>query len=140
RERTDVGCRQCLRARRRADRRGVVSLLLGPDEGLLAYVDVRRKLRAVESQRREDADIPLDAIVGSVGRYQDFTRSFLPRRDADAGRWAGVQQAMTGLEGLPPIEVYRLGEAFFVKDGNHRVSVARQLGAKQIDAYVTEVA
>lgn len=137
---SSAALRDFQRARRRADLRVVLSLLWGPDEGLLAYDDVRRKLRAVETQRREHAYIPLDAIVGSVGRYQDFTRSFLPRRDADAGRWAGVQQAMTGLEGLPPIEVYRLGEAFFVKDGNHRVSVARQLGAKQIDAYVTEVA
>src|SRR5690606_23873471 len=137
---SSAALRDFQRARRRADLRVVLSLLWGPDEGLLAYDDVRRKLRAVETQRREHAYIPLDAIVGSVGRYLDFTRSFLPRKDADAGRWVGVQQAMTGLEGLPPIEVYRLGDAYFVKDGNHRVSVARQLGATKIDAYVTDVA
>ncbi len=128
------------RARRRADLRAVLAALSGHDERLLAYDDVRRKLKAIETPKRELAYIPLDAIVGSVGRYQDFTRSFLPRRAADAGRWVGVQRAMTGLAGLPPVEVYRLGDAYFVKDGNHRVSVARQLGAKQIDAYVTEVA
>ncbi|MCZ7600047.1 MAG: hypothetical protein M5U09_23090 [Gammaproteobacteria bacterium] len=59
--------------------------------------------------------------------------------DEDRGRWVGVKLAMTGLEGVPPIEVYRLGDAYFVKDGNHRVSVARQLGSKYIQAYVTPV-
>src|SRR5690606_11426800 len=55
------------------------------------------------------------------------------------GRWVGVRLAMTGLEGVPPIELYQVGDAYFVKDGNHRVSVARQLGAKTINAYVTPV-
>jgi hypothetical protein len=77
--------------------------------------------------------------VGSVGRYDDFTRSFLPRRDSDAGRWARVKAATLDLTGLPPIEVYQIGQAYFVLDGNHRVSVARQLGAPTIQAYVTEV-
>ncbi|NIU60739.1 MAG: universal stress protein, partial [Pseudomonas stutzeri] len=74
-----------------------------------------------------------------MGRYNDFTRSFLPRQDSDQERWAKVHVAATGLVGLPPIEVYQIGEAYFVLDGNHRVSVARQLGATHIQAYVTEV-
>src|SRR5690606_19078844 len=84
-------------------------------------------------------DVPLDAIVGSVGRYQDFTREFLPLVNEDRHRWVGVKLAMTGLSGVPPVELYRIGSAYFVKDGNHRVSVARQLGAKTIHAYVTPV-
>src|SRR5690554_61672 len=128
------------RARRRADVHRVLSLVSGNDEQLLSYEEVRRQLRAVETARQELAYIPLDAIVGSVGRYQDFTRQFLPVRESDEGRWVGVQRAMTGMAGVPPIEVYRLGDAYFVKDGNHRVSVARQLGAERIEAYVTEVA
>ena len=128
------------RARRRADVQRVLSLVSGNDEQLLSYEEVRRQLRAVETARQELAYIPLDAIVGSVGRYQDFTRQFLPVRESDEGRWVGVQRAMTGMAGVPPIEVYRLGDAYFVKDGNHRVSVARQLGADRIEAYVTEVA
>jgi nucleotide-binding universal stress UspA family protein len=84
-------------------------------------------------------DIPLDAIVGSVGRYTDFTRGFLPRREVNPDRWARVKVAASGLVGLPPIDVYRIGEAYFVLDGNHRVSVARALGATHIQAYVTEV-
>ncbi len=77
--------------------------------------------------------------MGSVGRYTDFTRDFLPRREVQPDRWANVKIAASGLIGLPPIYVYKIGEVYFVTDGNHRVSVARQSGAKYIQAYVTEV-
>jgi nucleotide-binding universal stress UspA family protein len=84
-------------------------------------------------------EIPLDAIVGSVGRYSDFTRSFLPLQDGNEQRWARIQVKLSDLEGLPPIEVYQIGDAYFVRDGNHRVSVMRRMGATHIQAYVTEV-
>ncbi len=103
----------------------------------MSFEDVRRKLRAVESPSSELIDVPIDAIVGSVGRYNDFTREFFPRVDADEVRWSSVRQAMTGQSGVPPIELYRIGDAYFVRDGNHRVSVARQLGNRTIQAYVT---
>jgi nucleotide-binding universal stress UspA family protein len=127
------------RARRRADLREVLSALGARDAPLLSYDDVRKRLHAVESPAIVLEDVPLDAIVGSVGRTVDFTREFLPRTDADKARWVGVKMAMTGLSGTPPIDVYRIGDAYFVRDGNHRVSVARQLGAKFIQAYVTPV-
>lgn len=127
------------RARRRADLRAVLARLSGDDVRLLSYEDVRRRLRAVEGAERVLEDVPLDAIVGSVGRYQDFDRAFLPLIDEDRHRWVGVKVAMTGMSGVPPVELYRIGGAYFVKDGNHRVSVARQLGAKTIHAYVTPV-
>jgi nucleotide-binding universal stress UspA family protein len=126
-------------ARRRADIAAVLAMLSGQSDHLLQYDEVRRRLKAVESGRTTLEDVPLDAIVGSVGRYQDFNRSFLPLTNADRARWVGVKLAMTGLEGVPPIELYRIGDAYFVKDGNHRVSVARQLGASHINAYVTVV-
>src|SRR5690606_7233177 len=127
------------RARRRAGLRSAIAQLRGQDPRLLSYEDVRRSLKAVESSERNLEDVPLDAIVGSVGRYQDFTREFLPLVDEDRGRWVDVKLAMTGLQGVPPVELYRIGDAYFVIDGNHRVSVARQLGAKTINAYVTPV-
>jgi nucleotide-binding universal stress UspA family protein len=127
------------RARRRADLREVLSVLGAREAPLLSYDDVRRRLQAVESPAIVLEDVPLDAIVGSVGRTVDFTREFLPRTDSDKARWVGVKMAMTGLSGTPPIDVYRIGDAYFVRDGNHRVSVARQLGAKFIQAYVTPV-
>ena len=127
------------RARRRAQLNRFLAQLSGGGEELLSYDEVRTRLRATESAERRLEDVPLDRIVGSVGRYKDFTREFLPRHNVARERWVGVKLAMTGMEGVPPIEVYRLGDAYFVRDGNHRVSVARQLGAKYIQAYVTPV-
>jgi len=127
------------RARWRADLQSVLSLLSGNTRELLPYDEVRRRLHAVESAGERLEDVPLNAIVGSVDRYNDFNRCFLPRMDSDRDRWVRVKLAMTSMEGVPPIEVYRVGDAYFVKDGNHRVSVARQLGARTIQAVVTPV-
>jgi hypothetical protein len=80
--------------------------LTGKSIDLFAYEDVRQKLKVKGSVSRGLQDIPLDAIVGSVGRYTDFTRSFLPRRDSDQQRWARVKAQVTDMGGLPPIEVY----------------------------------
>jgi nucleotide-binding universal stress UspA family protein len=128
------------RARRRATLSRFLAQMGGGRGGaLIPYEEVRVRLRAVESAERRLEDVPLDAIVGSVGRYQDFTREFLPRASASRERWVGVKMAMTGLEGVPPIELYRVGDAYFVRDGHHRVSVARELGARYVQAYVTPV-
>jgi nucleotide-binding universal stress UspA family protein len=124
------------RLRRRASLERLLAGLTGGQADLLNFDEVRKKLRATAVSERQLREIPLDAIVGSVGRYQDFSRTFLPRTDADAERWARVMLASDSLTGLPPIEVYQIGEVYFVVDGNHRVSVARQNGAKTIPAYV----
>jgi nucleotide-binding universal stress UspA family protein len=127
------------RARLQAKLESIVARLTGQSTELLSYEEVRQKLRAWERPSEYLEDIPLDAIVGSVGRYRDFTRSFLPKQESSRDRWARVEMAVKSMAGVPPIEVYRVGDAYFVRDGNHRVSVARQLGATQIQAYVTEV-
>ena len=128
------------RARFRADLEQALARLNGKSIDLLNYEEVRQKLRAVATSLRVLKDIPISSIVGSVGRHTDFNRGFLPRQEIDAERWARLKAAALDLEGLPPIEVYQIGEAYFVLDGNHRVSVARDLGATHIEAYVTEVA
>jgi nucleotide-binding universal stress UspA family protein len=127
------------RARRRAALERILAPLTGRSTSLLSYDDVRQKLKARETAKQELENVPLDAIVGSVGRYTDFTRSFLPKKDSDEARWARVMTAVTDFKGVPPIELYRIGDAYFVRDGNHRVSVARELGATHIHAFVTEV-
>jgi nucleotide-binding universal stress UspA family protein len=126
-------------ARNRAVLKEIIARFTGETTELLSYDEVREKIKAQASAEKGLQDIPLEAIVGSVNRYNDFTRDFLPRHDEDKDRWARVELMATGLTGFPPIEVYKIGETYFVKDGNHRVSVARQLGAKFIHAYVTEV-
>jgi nucleotide-binding universal stress UspA family protein len=125
-------------ARRQATLEQIIARFTRRSSELLSYEDVKQKLGVKERGELLIKDIPLDSIVGSVGRYTDFTRSFLPKKSINDRRWAQVRQAMTGMIGLPPIEVYQIGDVYFVLDGNHRVSVARQLGATHIEAYVTE--
>lgn len=127
------------RARWQADLEQVLARLTGKPADLLEFEEVRRRLRAEALPSRELREIPLAAIVGSVGRPRDFTRDFKPRSDADATRWVRVKAGALDLQGLPPIEVYQIGEAYFVRDGHHRVSVARELGFEVIEAYVTLV-
>ncbi len=126
-------------ARHKADMQNLLSRLTGRSNELLSYEEVRQKLRAIEGSRRQLQDIPISAIVGSVGRYTDFNSNFLPQHENDKDRWARVMVEATGPLGLPPIEVYQIGEVYFVLDGNHRTSVAKELGATYIQAYVTEV-
>lgn len=128
-------------ARQRAALGELLGRLRGRSVALLSYEEVVRHLKPTGSAERGLRDIPLAAIAGSVGRSLDFTRDFLPRRDNDEERWARVRVAVTNPArgGLPPIQVYQLGEAYFIVDGHHRVSVARQLGSTHIQAYVTEI-
>lgn len=112
----------------------------GRSNDLLSYDEVAEKLRL---RARSDAgiqSIPVAAIIGSAGRYTEFTRTFLPRNADDQERWARVKAASQDPEtSFPPIEVYKVGEAYFVIDGNHRVSIARQEGTTTIEAHVIEV-
>lgn len=127
------------RARFQAELEQVWARLTGKSIDLLDFEDVRQRLHMELTARRTLREVPIAAIVGSVGRPGDFTRDFLPLTDRDEQRWAEVKHRFNEPQGLPPIEVYQVGEAYFVLDGNHRVSVARDLGATHIEAYVTEV-
>jgi hypothetical protein len=95
---------------------------------LRAYNRVRRGLRVVDPQK----------IVGSVGRRKDFDRCFMPLSAAAGERWKRVDLAFYKDQVLPPVSLYKLGDAYFVEDGNHRVSVARYHGVGAVEAYVTE--
>ena len=91
---------------------------------------------------REDAGlqvVPLDAIVGTVDRAADFDRGFRPTSPRLRSRWERIAAAQRRGESLPPISLYRVGDLFFVRDGHHRVSVAKSLGREDIDAYVVEI-
>jgi hypothetical protein len=83
--------------------------------------------------------IKLDTIVGTVDSSRDFDRRFRPTNGRVRERWERLALAQRRGEAIPPIEVYRVGDLHFVKDGHHRVSIALATGAKTIDAYVTEV-
>ena len=83
--------------------------------------------------------IELESIVGTVDRSREFDRSFQPTTGRVRTRWERIATAQRKGQSMPPIDVYRIGELHFVKDGHHRVSVARALGDGRIDAYVTEI-
>jgi hypothetical protein len=126
-------------ARMRAFWQEMISHLRGKSTELLSFEDIRARLRLREESYRGLQDVPLDQIVGSVGRYRDFNSNFLPRSNKMQERWSRVYAVANSLTGLPPVELYKIGDLFFVRDGNHRVSVARELGAKTIHAHVTEL-
>ncbi len=105
---------------------------------LLRYEEVASQLHIRQQIPLGFQMIQLDHIVGSVGRYREFTNKFLPRATVIQERWIMVDVTMNSLRGLPPIEVYKIGEGYFVVDGNHRISVARANGNKDIEAHVIE--
>ena len=113
--------------------------LSGRSNELLPYDEVRKQLPFQGQRAAGLQEIPLDKIVGSVGRYRDFDRAFLPTQKQTSGRWINISKARYEDTALPSIEVYQIGEVYFVRDGNHRVSVARERGQLFIDAYVTVV-
>lgn len=128
------------RERRRADRQDFFARLTGREDDLLPYESLIQALQAYQQiPGRQIEMIPLEQIVGSVGRYRDFTRDFRPRGGISGDRWVRVYRAMGSLEGVPPVELYKLGGVYFVADGNHRVSAARAAGFDKIAAYVTEI-
>ncbi|MFN8377800.1 MAG: hypothetical protein U0452_03940 [Anaerolineae bacterium] len=126
-------------ARQRAFWSDLFNLIRGKPAELLSFDEVKHRLRLREENYRGLHDIPLDKIVGSVGRYHEFTAGFLPKRGNMQERWSRVYAVTTGPLGLPPVELYKVGDVYFVRDGNHRVSVARQLGSATIQAHVTEL-
>lgn len=126
-------------ARLRAFWDEVLALVQGKPAELLSFEDIRARLRLREENYRGLQEVPLNQIAGSVGRYREFTSKYLPKQNKMQERWSRVYAQASGMMGLPPIEVYKVGDVYFVRDGNHRVSVARQLGAKTIQAHVTEL-
>ena len=138
--RSDTAGADYRRARRKAFMRGVVSWFRRSDNALLAFDEVRRGIHAQAQREGGLREVPIDQIVGSVGRYRDFDRAFLPRQVQTRDRWESVDRAHLDGTELPAVDLYKIGDTYFVKDGNHRVSVARERGQVFIDAHVIEVA
>lgn len=125
------------RARRNARLQQLLARITGRETRLIPFETVRSELDLKNPFYRGVQNVPLDSIIGSLGRYNDFNRHFLPLTDSLRERWIGVDMlAMSS--GWPPIELFKVGTAYFVKDGNHRVSVARQMKLDKIEAHVWE--
>jgi len=126
------------RARRKSFLQSVAALLSNQPNELVPFEEVRSRINIRGMVSRGLQHVPLDKIIGSEGRYADFDRRFLPRQNQTSGRWQSVDVAHYAAIPLPPVDLYKIGDVYFVKDGNHRVSVARERGLAEIDAYVTE--
>jgi hypothetical protein len=129
------------RARRRRVLARLSSRLRRADDvdHILPFEEVVRALGRTGERRLGLQLIPLDSIVGTVDRSREFDRAFRPTSPRVRERWQRINLAQRKGAAMPPIDVYRIGELHFVKDGHHRVSVARAFGHTDIDAYVTEV-
>lgn len=129
------------RARRRARLRAVVAHIKREHTSnrLLSFDEVRRE-RLVANTRlhRGTRVVKVDEIVGSVGRWRDFDRSFLPARASVGNKWKRIDRAFHRGEDFPPVELYEVGEAYFVVDGHHRISVARYHEVPTLEAIVAE--
>jgi hypothetical protein len=128
------------RARLRAFWRGIFSALSGEPNELLSYEEVREKLHIGGPIYRGVQTVRLDQIAGSLNRYHQFDRVFLPIQSNTANRWQRISRAFYEEVSLPPVVLYKVGQVYFVVDGHHRVSVARDQGQEFIDAEVRECA
>lgn len=114
------------------------SRIIGKPNSLLKFEEVANRLHIRQQIPIGHQMVKLNQIVGSVGRYREFTKNFLPRPTVMQDRWVAVDVTMNSLKGFPPVELYKIGEAYFVIDGNHRISVSRANGNKDIEANVIE--
>lgn len=117
-----------------------ISHFLNPEKAsMVSFKDVKSLLKPKTECYAGMQTIPIDRIVGSEGRYKDFDNRFLPKHSFLKNRWEHVDEAVYQSIVLPPIKVYELGGLYFVRDGNHRVSVAKARGVEFIDAEVVSL-
>ena len=114
----------------------IFSILRPEDHDLLSFDDVRKVLRPKGEDHQGYRAVPIDNIIGSEGRYRDFSRNYLPKRESSRTRWTSIDGAHQKNIILPAVNLYEIAGYYFVRDGNHRVSVARSLGMEEIDADV----
>jgi hypothetical protein len=126
------------RARFKAFLNRVRSVVSGQPTTLLSYDEVKAKLHIGGPIYRGVRTVRVDEIVGSLNRYHQFDRAFLPVEDRIGKRWQSVDRAFYKEISLPPVVLYKVGQVYFVVDGHHRVSVAREQGQEFIEAEVRE--
>lgn len=127
------------RARHKALLSQLLALVTQHPNELLPFDEVRARLHVHGRHYLGFQIVPINQIVGSEGRYSDFDRQFAPRHAATKFRWIAIARTHHEAVGLPPVELYKLSDLYFVKDGHHRLSVARAHGQTDVEALVTEL-
>lgn len=127
-------------ARLKAFWREVRAMISHRPNELFSFDEVKRSLKTFGEFYRGVKTVAVDKIVGSATlRYHDFDRAFLPTQNETKSRWRHIDEAFYEDVNLPPVQLYQIGDVYFVRDGHHRVSVARERGQVFIDAEVVEV-
>ena len=117
----------------------VLNILRPEKRELLSFYDVKTLVKTKSESYKGMQVVKIEEIAGSEGRYHDFNKAFLPKREHLRKRWESIDKAYITDVILPPIKLYKIGEVYFVRDGNHRVSVAKAQGMFSIDAEVIEL-
>lgn len=115
----------------------VWSALTGRSCRLLNLATVQATCTVLGRHYAGSQTVPVDQIRGSLGRYTDFDIDFYPLQTHNRERWLNIAEARKQGVSLPPVDLIQLGDIYFVRDGHHRISVARALGQQYIDAVVT---
>ena len=108
-------------------------------ERLLSFDEAKGSLAQWTQAYRGMSIVEVEKITGSVGRYRDFDGSFLPLKKGMGERWGRIDRAYHRGDELPAVSLYKIGDAYFVRDGNHRVSVAKYHRVATVDAEVVEL-
>ncbi len=124
------------KARSKATISNILNAMTPERQKLLALGDIRKLIKPKSETYIGMKAVDIDFIIGSEGRYNDFNRTFLPKKEFIRNRWESIDKAHLKSVILPPIKLYEIGGSYFVRDGNHRVSVAKLQGVKSIDAEV----
>lgn len=128
------------RARFKAFLHEITAMIWRRPSELVSFDEVKRSLKTFGEYYRGVQTVPVEKIIGSATlRYHDFDRAFLPTQSITKSRWRRVDEAYLRDIDLPPVQLYQVGEVYFVRDGHHRVSVAREKGQEFIEAEVIEV-
>lgn len=117
----------------------ILNLLSPEKQQLLSLYDIKSLVKPKNESYKGMKVVPVKDIVGSEGRYRDFNKAFLPRKEHLRNRWISIDKAHITDVILPPIKLYKIGDLYFVRDGNHRVSVAKMQKVYAIDAEVVEL-
>lgn len=136
---TRMTCNCFERAMRRGFWERLKQRLLHHPTHLIDFADVKGELKSYNEFDRGVSPIPIQNIVGSIGHNDAFDRNFMPICEHIERKWQHILNLMIHSFDLPPIDVYQIGDDYFVIDGNHRVSVSRFLGIQYIDAHVIEL-
>lgn len=125
------------RLRGQAVRRKLFSMITGRQHRLINLGEMQKEVKVKTRAHGGIKLVPIDKIRGSINRCNDFDAEFRPLQDYTKERWVNIAVAHSRDEGLPPVDLVELDDTYFVTDGHHRISVARMMGQREIEAEVT---